>query len=116
MGEIGRELGETGEGTLEPIEHVVEGDRDRLQLARPFRRRDSLVQSMRTDSLERLGHRRQGLQTAFRDRDRDHDGSENSREEDTGDQKTKLQRETFIFGAVLRYLNDVTLAVDLFMG
>src|SRR6476646_12002728 len=43
MGEIGRELGETGEGTLEPVEHVVEGDRDRLQLPRPFCRRNSLV-------------------------------------------------------------------------
>jgi hypothetical protein len=56
------------------------------------------------------------LQAAFRDRDRDQGGSDNSGEKDTGNQKTKLQCETLIFRAILRYLNDVTLPVDLFMG
>ena len=105
MREIGRKLREPGKGIFEPVEHVVESDRDRLQLARPFRRRDAFVEPVRADALQRLGHRRQGPQTSLRHRDRDHRRGENSADQDHGNEQAELLFKLLIDRAILRHLN-----------
>ena len=72
MGEVGRELREPGKRIFESVQHVVESDRDRLQFARPFRRKDALVEPVRADAFQRPGHRSQGPQAPFRHGDGNH--------------------------------------------
>ena len=78
MGEIGGKLRKPRKRILEPVQHVVESDRERLKLARPAGGRHALIQMGRADPFERLGHFSERPQTALRDRDSDHRRGENA--------------------------------------
>src|SRR5205807_4231433 len=54
--EIGGKLREPSKGIVEPLKHVVEGESQRLKLARPARRGDSLLQMCRVNTSERSRH------------------------------------------------------------
>ena len=91
---VSRRLREAGKRILEAVEHFIESDRHRLQLARPLGRRDSFVQVTGSHSSERAGHFTERSQAAFGHGHSDDSGGENAATEHSGDQQPKLSGES----------------------
>ena len=82
MGEIGRKLREPRKGIVEPLEHIIESDGERLKLTRPTSRRDAFLQVGWVDPLERTRHFSQRTQATPGHRDRNQSRGKNAARED----------------------------------
>src|SRR5205823_2653605 len=116
VGEVGRKLREPREGIVEPLQHGVESDGERLKLARPAGGGHALVQMSRSDSSERTRHFSERTQTAFGDGDRNQSRGKNAEGKHNSDQRAELLCESIVGRPILCDLDGVRLTVRLLDG
>src|SRR5204862_7052873 len=97
------------------LELLVEGDRQRLELARQPCGSDVLLQMSRPDASEGLRHLSQRLQTVPGNDDRNQSRRHNAAREHRNEQEREVPFNLFVTGAVLRDLQRVSSAIEMFV-
>ena len=115
MGEVCRKLREPCKRSLEPGQHVVESNRERVQLARPTGRRHAFAEMSRPDAFERMRHFSERTQSTLGDRDCDQSRGNHAARQHNDEQNAELSFDLFVARPVLRHLDGVSAAGGLFI-
>src|SRR4051812_16700922 len=105
MGEIGRELGKTPEGILEPGQHVVEGGGERLEFAGPASWADAFVELARPDALNSARHFSERTQPALGDSETNQRRGNGPKGQHRDKQSGELLHKLVVRRPVLRHLD-----------